>query len=188
MSIADLRDSQGLKLAVPEMPASLESPVVVAESQIPSRNRHRGAFVTALVLVVVVAVVFGFDLGGVRHRLVGEPSVPRIQSIAVLPLQNLSNDPEQEYFADGMTDQLITNLAQVSALKVISRTSAMQYKGTKKSLSEIARELHVDAVVEGTVMHSGDRVRITAQLIEASTDHHLSPATYDPDLQNVLST
>ncbi len=187
ISAVDLPDSLGLKLPVPEMPASLESPVVVAETQIPSRYGRRRVFVTALVLVVILAVVFGFDLGGVRHRLVGEPSVPRIQSIAVLPLENLSKDPEQEYFADGMTDELITNLAQISALRVISRTSAMQYKGTKKSLSEIARELHVDAVVEGTVMHSGDRVRITAQLIEASTDHHLWAASYDRDLQNVLS-
>ena len=187
ISAVDLPDSLGLKLPVPEMPASLESPVVVAESQIPSRYGRSRVFVTALVLVVILAVVFGFDLGGVRHRLVGEPSVPRIQSIAVLPLENLSKDPEQEYFADGMTDELITNLAQISALRVISRTSAMQYKGTKKSLSEIARELHVDAVVEGTVMHSGDRVRITAQLIEASTDHHLWAASYDRDLQNVLS-
>jgi TolB-like protein/Flp pilus assembly protein TadD len=104
-----------------------------------------------------------------------------------LPLENLSKDPEQEYFADGMTDQLITNLAQVSALRVISRTSAMQYKGTKKSLSEIARELHVDAVVEGTVIHAGDRVRISAQLIEASSDHHLWAASYERDLRNVLS-
>jgi TolB-like protein/DNA-binding winged helix-turn-helix (wHTH) protein/Tfp pilus assembly protein PilF len=187
ISAVDLPDSLGLKLPVPEMPASLESPVVVAETQIPSRYGRRRVFVTALVLVVILAVVFGFDLGGVRHRLVGAPSVPRIQSIAVLPLENLSKDPEQEYFADGMTDELITNLAQISALRVISRTSAMQYKGTKKSLSEIARELHVDAVVEGTVMHSGDRVRITAQLIEASTDHHLWAASYDRDLQNVLS-
>ncbi len=187
ISAVDLPDSLGLKLPVPEMPASLESPVVVAETQIPSRYGRRRVFMTALVLVVILAVVFGFDLGGVRHRLVREPSVPRIQSIAVLPLENLSKDPEQEYFADGMTDELITNLAQISALRVISRTSAMQYKGTKKSLSEIARELRVDAVVEGTVMHSGDRVRITAQLIEASTDHHLWAASYDRDLQNVLS-
>ena len=187
ISAVDLPDSLGLKLPVPEMPASLESPVVVAETQIPSRYGRRRVFVTALVLVVILAVVFGFDPGGVRHRLVGQPSVPRIQSIAVLPLENLSKDPEQEYFADGMTDELITNLAQISALRVISRTSAMQYKGTKKSLSEIARELRVDAVVEGTVMHSGDRVRITAQLIEASTDHHLWAASYDRDLQNVLS-
>jgi len=187
ISAVDLPDSLGLKLPVPEMPASLESPVVVAETQIPSRYGRRRVFMTALVLVVILAVVFGFDPGGVRHRLVGEPSVPRIQSIAVLPLENLSKDPEQEYFADGMTDELITNLAQISALRVISRTSAMQYKGTKKSLSEIARELRVDAVVEGTVMHSGDRVRITAQLIEASTDHHLWAASYDRDLRNVLS-
>jgi TolB-like protein/DNA-binding winged helix-turn-helix (wHTH) protein/tetratricopeptide (TPR) repeat protein len=187
ISAVDLPDSQGLKLAIPEMPASLEPLVVIAESQIPSRHRHRRVFVTALVLVVVLAVVFGFDLGGVRHRLGGEPSVPRIQSIAVLPLENLSKDPEQEYFVDGMTDELITNLAQISALKVISRTSAMQYKGTKKSLSEIARELHVDAVVEGTVMRAGDRVRISAQLIEAPTDHHLWAASYERDLRNVLS-
>jgi TolB-like protein/DNA-binding winged helix-turn-helix (wHTH) protein/Flp pilus assembly protein TadD len=182
-----LPDSQIRKLAVPEMPASIELPVVIAESQIPSRRRHRGVFVTAFVLGVVLAVVFGFDLGSVRHRLVGKPSVPRIQSIAVLPLENLSNDPEQEYFVDGMTDELITNLAQISTLRVISRTSAMHYKGTKKSLSDIARELHVDAVVEGTVMRAGDRVRISAQLIEASTDHHLWAASYDRDLRNVLS-
>ncbi len=115
ISAVDLPDSLGLKLPVPEMPASLESPVVVAETHIPSRYGRRRVFVTALVLVVILAVVFGFDLGGVRHRLVGEPSVPRIQSIAVLPLENLSKDPEQEYFADGMTDELITNLAQISA-------------------------------------------------------------------------
>jgi TolB-like protein/DNA-binding winged helix-turn-helix (wHTH) protein len=187
ISAVDLQDSLGLKLAVPEMPASLQSPVATVESRIPSRHLHRGVFVTALVLVVVVAVVFGFDLGRVRRRLVAEPSVSRIRSIAVLPLENLSKDTEQEYFADGMTDQLITNLAQVSALKVVSRTSAMRYKGTKKSLSEIARELHVDAVVEGTVMHAGDRVRISAQLIEASTDHHLWAASYDRDLRDVLS-
>lgn len=187
ISAVNQPDSQGLKLTVPAVSASLESPVVIAESQIPSPHRHRSVFVTALVLTVVLAVVFGFDLGGVRRRLVGEPRVSRIQSIAVLPLENLSQDPEQEYFADGMTDQLITNLAQVSALKVVSRTSAMRYKGTKKSLSEIARELHVDAVVEGTVMHADDRVRISAQLIEASTDHHLWAANYDRDLRDVLS-
>ena len=120
-------------------------------------------------------------------NLLGEPSSPKIQSLVVLPLENLSNDPEQEYFADGMTDQLITNLAQISALKIISRTSAMRYKGTKKSLPEIARELHVDVVVEGAVMWVGDRVRISAQLIEAPTDHHLWAASYERDLRDVLS-
>ena len=121
------------------------------------------------------------------QNLLGESSSPRIQSLVVLPLENLSNDPEQEYFADGMTDQLITNLAQISALKVISRTSAIRYKGTKKSLPEIARELHVDAVVEGAVMWVGGRVRISAQLIEAPTDYHLWAASYERDLRDVLS-
>src|SRR5260221_7827667 len=121
------------------------------------------------------------------QNLLGEWSSPRIQSLVVLPLENLSNDPEQEYFADGMTDQLITNLAQISALKVISRTSAIRYKGTKKSLPEIARELHVDAVVEGALMWVGGRVRISAQLIEAPTDYHLWAASYDRDLRDVLS-
>jgi TolB-like protein/Tfp pilus assembly protein PilF len=121
------------------------------------------------------------------QNLLGEWSSPRIQSLVVLPLENLSNDPEQEYFADGMTDQLITNLAQISALKVISRTSATRYKGTKKSLPEIARELHVDAVVEGAVMWVGGRVRISAQLIEAPTDYHLWAASYERDLRDVLS-
>ncbi len=121
------------------------------------------------------------------QNLLGEWNSPKIQSLVVLPLENLSNDPEQEYFADGMTDQLITNLAQISALKVISRTSAMRYKGTKKSLPEIARELHVDAVVEGAVMWVGGRVRISAQLIEAPTDYHLWAASYERDLRDVLS-
>src|SRR5882762_9485197 len=167
ISAVGLPDSQGLKSEVPEMPASLESPVVIAESQIPSRHRYRRVLVTALVLVVGLAVLFSFDLGGVRRRLLGEPSAPRIQSIAVLPLENLSKDPEQEYFADGMTDQLITNLSKVGQLQVISHTSVERYKGTKLPLPEIARELGVDAVVEGRVMRSGDRVRITAQLIDA---------------------
>jgi TolB-like protein/Tfp pilus assembly protein PilF len=121
------------------------------------------------------------------QTLLGEPSSPKIQSLVVLPLENLSKDPEEEYFTDGMTDQLITNLAQIGALRVISRTSAMRYKGTKKSLPEIARELHVDAVVEGAVMWVAGRVRISAQLIEAPTDHHLWAASYERDLRDVLS-
>src|SRR6476660_1807477 len=88
-----------------------------------------------------------------------------LHSIAVLPLDNFSGDPSQEYFVDGMTDELITNLAKVSSLRLISRTSVMRYKATKKSLPEIARELNVDGIVEGSVTRSGDKVRITAQLI-----------------------
>jgi serine/threonine protein kinase/tetratricopeptide (TPR) repeat protein len=111
----------------------------------------------------------------------------RLTSLAVLPLKNLSNDPEEEYFADGMTDVLIADLAQISALRVISRTSVMQLKGTKKSLAEIARQLNVDGVIEGSVLRSGDQVRITAELVDTSTDRHLWARTYDRKLGDVLT-
>lgn len=123
----------------------------------------------------------------VRARLLGRTGPPTIQSLAVLPLENLSGDPAQEYFADGMTEELITELSQLSALKVISRTSVMPYKKSSKSLPEIARELHVDAILEGSVLRSGDRVRITAQLIYARTDANLWARAYDHNLSDVLS-
>jgi TolB-like protein/DNA-binding winged helix-turn-helix (wHTH) protein/Tfp pilus assembly protein PilF len=116
----------------------------------------------------------------------GHPS-PVIRSLAVLPLENLSGDPAQDYFAEGMTDELITRLAQISALRVISRTSVMTYKSARKSLPEIARELNVDAVVEGSVSRSGERVRITAQLIQVPTDTHMWAQTYDENFQDTLS-
>jgi TolB-like protein/DNA-binding winged helix-turn-helix (wHTH) protein/Flp pilus assembly protein TadD len=112
---------------------------------------------------------------------------PGIRSLAVLPLESLSSDASQDYFADGMTDQLISDLAQISALRVISRTSVMSYKHARKPLPQIARELNVDAVVEGSVLRSGDRVRITAQLIEASTDKHLWSQSYEGELRDTLS-
>jgi len=136
--------------------------------------------------LVVLGVALGLNLGGVRERLLGT-SAPRIESIAVLPLENLSGDPEQEYFADGMTEALISDLAQISALRVISRTSVMQYKGARKPLPEIARELNVDAVVEGSVQRAGDRVKITAQLIHAPTDKHLWAQSYERELRDVLA-
>ena len=111
----------------------------------------------------------------------------RIRSIAVLPLLDLSYDAEQAYFADGMTEALITDLAKIGALKVISRTSAMRYKGVKKPLPEIARELGVDGIVEGSVLRTGDQVRITAQLIDATSDTHLWAESYDRDLKSILS-
>lgn len=120
-------------------------------------------------------------------RIFGASGASAIQSIAVLPLQNLSNDSAQEYFSDGMTDALITDLAQIGSLKVISRTSSMQYKQTKKSLSEIARELNVDGIVEGTVQRSGDRVRITAQLIKSADGFHLWSETYDRELKDIFA-
>jgi TolB-like protein/DNA-binding winged helix-turn-helix (wHTH) protein len=114
-------------------------------------------------------------------------AVPLIRSIAVLPLENLSTDPTQEYFSDGLTDALITDLAQIGSLKVISRTSSMQYKQTRKSLPEIARELNVDGIIEGTVQRSGDRVRITAQLVHGRSDKHLWAKSYERDLRDVLT-
>ena len=113
--------------------------------------------------------------------------LPAIRSVAVLPLENLSGAPEQEYFADGLTESLITALAKIPGLRVISRTSIMQYKHAPKTLPQIARELSVDAIVEGSVRRDGDRVRITAELIEARTDQHLWTETYDRDLSDILS-
>jgi TolB-like protein/DNA-binding winged helix-turn-helix (wHTH) protein/Flp pilus assembly protein TadD len=112
---------------------------------------------------------------------------PVIRSLAVLPLENLSHDPSQDYFSDGMTDELITDLGQLSGLRVISRTSVMTYKGARKSLPQIARELNVDTVVEGTVLRSGDQVRITAQLIEAPADKHLWAQSYEGDVRQTLA-
>jgi TolB-like protein/DNA-binding winged helix-turn-helix (wHTH) protein/Tfp pilus assembly protein PilF len=112
---------------------------------------------------------------------------PVIRSLAVLPLESLSSDASQDYFADGMTDELISDLGQISALRVISRTSAMTYKHARKPLPQIARELNVDAIVEGTVLRSGDQVRITAQLIEASTDKHLWSQSYEGELRDTLA-
>jgi len=111
----------------------------------------------------------------------------QIESLVVLPLENLSRDPEQEYFADGLTEALINNLAQIAALQVISRTTAMRYKKTDKTLPQIARELKVDAIIEGTVLRSGERVRISVQLINAQTDTHLWAQNYDRDLRDILA-
>ncbi|HEY3123969.1 MAG TPA: protein kinase [Thermoanaerobaculia bacterium] len=138
-------------------------------------------------LLILLAALVAVNVGGLRERLFGRGKPARIQSLAVLPLENLSRDPEQEYFADGMTEELIADLGKIRALRVISRTSAMRYKGTKKSLPEIARELDVDALVEGSVLRSGDRVRITTQLIHAATDRHLWSESYERDLRDVLA-
>ncbi len=140
-----------------------------------------GGLVTA-----ALAILLALNVGGLRDRLGGAPTVPTIRSLAVLPLENLSKDTEQEYFADGMTEALTTELAQISSLKVISRTSVMQYKGTKKPLPQIARELAVDAVIEGAVQRSGDKVGITVQLIHAPSDRHLWAKSYERGLRDVL--
>jgi serine/threonine protein kinase/TolB-like protein/Flp pilus assembly protein TadD len=133
--------------------------------------------------LAAAAILLAIGVG--VYLLVGRGEV--IDSIAVLPLANFSGDPEQEYFADGMTEAVITELGKIGALRVISRTSVMQYKGARTPLPEIARALKVDAVVEGSVLRFGDRVRITAQLIEAATDRHLWSESYERDLRDVLT-
>lgn len=139
--------------------------------------------------VSVLVVVIGANFRSWRPRLTsaenGAP--PQVKSIAVLPLVNLSNDSEQQFFADGMTDELITNLARISSLRVISRTSAMAYLGTRKPAAQIARELGVDALVEGSVARAGSKVRITAQLIHAASDRHLWAQSYDRELSDALT-
>jgi TolB-like protein/Tfp pilus assembly protein PilF len=142
-------------------------------------SRQKVAALVTIVAVISAALI----IGGVFF---GHSPNQAISSIAVLPLENLSRDPEQDYFADGMTEELIAELSKVGALRVISRTSIMQYKGVHKALPQIARELNVDAVVEGSVLRSGDRVRITAQLIYAASDQHLWADSYERDLSDVL--
>lgn len=138
-------------------------------------------------LATLLVVFVGLNFDGLRQRLLRTNAATKVQSIAVLPLENLSGDPAQEYFADGMTEALITDLGKIGQLRVISRTSVMKYKGTKKSLREIAGELQVDALVEGTVARSGDRVRITANLVQASPERHLWADSYERDIRDVLA-
>lgn len=156
-------------------------------TRIEARGSRGSRIIVLLVVSATMLVVTGFSLGGVWRRLFGTSAIPQIRSIAVLPLENLSGDPGQEYFSDGMTDALITDLAQVRSLKVISRTSSMQYKSTKKSLPVIARELNVDGIIEGTVQRSGDRVRITAQLIHGPTDKHIWANSYERETRDVFA-
>ena len=166
--------------------AQVEEPVLLPatgiraepESFPPVMFRRRLLWIASGLAVVLIAAT-GY------YRLTS--SSPRIDSIAVLPLENLSGNPAQEYFSDGMTDELISEIAQIASLRVISRTSTMRYKGgARKSLPEIARELHVDAILEGTVAQSGQRVRITAQLIRASDDRHLLSEQYERELTDIL--
>lgn len=166
-----------------------ETPSPVAQRSKPGlfdRKSNVGVAV-AVAAVAFVTALLGFNVGGLRQRVFATSAPARIQSLAVLPLANLSGDPAQDYFADGITEALTTDLGQISALTVISRTSAMHFKGTNKKLPEIGRELHVDAVVEGSVERAGDRVRITAQLIELPSDRHLWAKTYERDLRDVLA-
>ena len=137
----------------------------------------------SLALLVIIAIAF--NAGGWRDRLLVRPSAAEITSIAVLPLENLTGDPQQEYLVDGITEELITELGKISALRVISRTSAMAFKGSKRPLPEIARQLGVDAVLEGAVTRNGDRVRISARVIHCSQERTLWSESYERNLQDI---
>jgi len=176
---------------VPEVAASGtedRAPLEVAgKAARPKRLRWRHPWKSlGLVLVLVLLVLMGGIFRWRSRRPANVLSSSPVRSLAVLPLENLSSD-SQDYFADGMTDELITDLAQISALRVISRTSVMPYKGVRKPLPQIARELNVDAVVEGTVLRSGKQVRITAQLIQAPADQHLWAQSYEGDVRDTLA-
>jgi len=164
---------------------SKEASSIVAEPKRASRRTLQLSLGGALGIAILLGAVVSF--WKIWPRFSNSGATPKIHSIAVLPLQNLSADSAQEYFSDGLTDALITDLAQTGSLKVISRTSSMQYKQTRKSLPEIARELNVDGIVEGTVQRSGDRVRITAQLIEGSADKHVWANSYERDIRDVFA-
>jgi TolB-like protein/DNA-binding winged helix-turn-helix (wHTH) protein len=162
-------------------------PDALQPQQVQSPRRRWALLLACAVLTVLAAVLFVEDAGGLRSRLLSRaPTQPQVHSLAVLPLTNLSGDPQQEYFSDGMTEVLTDDLSRIGTLRVVSRTSAMRYKATKKSLAEIARELNVDGVIEGSVLRAGNRVRVTAELIDARTDQHLWGQTYERDLGDVL--
>jgi len=171
--IAEVRE---LTPAQPPSPGALES--------VRPRRRFRRLAFAVVGLVVLLAVLISTPSVWKRFRGSGPET---IQSLAVLPLRNLSGDPAQDYFAEGMTEALITDLARIPGLKVISRTSIMQYKDSHKRLPQIARELGVDGVVEGSVLRSGDRVRITAQLVRGATDRHIWAASYERDVRDLVT-
>ena len=154
---------------------------------VPARLRAvRWAGIGGVAALVLGAMLIGFNAGNWRERIFGGSRKP-IQSVAILPLANLSGDPEQDYFADGTTEALINELGKIRALRVISRQSMMQYKGTKKSVPQIAHELNVEAIVEGSVVRAEDRVRISVQLIDGRTDRHLWADSYHRELRGILA-
>jgi TolB-like protein/DNA-binding winged helix-turn-helix (wHTH) protein/Tfp pilus assembly protein PilF len=153
----------------------------------PTKLNVPWALTGSLALALIAALLLGFNADKLRTRIFAKSRSLEIRSIAVLPLENLSKDLNQDYFSDGITDALTTELAQIGSLRVISRTSAMHFRGTHETLPEIGRELNVDAVVEGSITRSENRVRITAQLIDAPSDRHLWAKSYERDLKDVLA-
>ena len=170
-------------------PVSQDPPEVPA-TPIPEKDagpRFRLWMSVSFAALAVTIVMLG-RVGAARNWISNRSHLTtQISALAVIPLENLSGDPDEEYFADGMTDELITDLAKTSSVRITSRTSVMQYKGTRKNVHDIGRELNVDVVVEGTVTRTGDRVRITAQLIQVATDMHLWAESYDRNVSEILN-
>ena len=158
-----------------------------AESATTGRRRRAAWWAVAGLVLLGVGVGLGLNVARVHDRLLGRPAAVEVTSIAVLPLKNLSADPHQDFFADGMTEALVTELGKISAPRVVSYRSAIRYRQTAKPLSEIARELKVDALLEGAVLRSGDRVRITAKLVAAEPERHLWAETYEFDSRDILA-
>lgn len=177
------RDNVNAPVADEEQKISPLSPAVTPLGRLSFR---RWPFVLGGMLLIS-ALLLGWNAGRLRERMFATANPVRIQSLAVLPLDNLSGDASQNYFAEGMTDALTTDLAKIGALRVISRQSVMQYSGTQKPLPEIGRELSVDAVLTGSVMRSGERVRIAVQLVHAATGRNLWADSYERDLLDVLT-
>jgi len=165
----------------PEPPSGLSQPPSAQSA--PFRFRPR-AWTSSIALLAALALALTLAIKARRAPVVPLAS---IRSIAVLPFENLSGDSSQNYIADGMTDELTTDLAKIGYLRVISRTSAMHFKGATQTLPQIAAQLNVDAVVEGTVALSGQQIRVTAQLIEARDDHHLWAQSYQRDVRDILT-
>jgi TolB-like protein/DNA-binding winged helix-turn-helix (wHTH) protein/Tfp pilus assembly protein PilF len=184
--LAEVKVAHGIPVhseeVAPLHPSTGTRPSLPLESD--TRENHSPSLAWKILVPAVLVLISVFAAW--KFHFKNSPS-PSIRSLAVLPLESLSADASQDYFADGMTDELITDLSQISALRVISRTSVMPYKHAGKPLPQIARELDVDAVVEGTVLRSGDRVRITAQLIQANADKHLWAASYEGDVRDTLA-
>ena len=191
MSARDLGDKRLKNVSRPVRVYALASEPAVGHAAPTGGGKHRAAIAAGVGVLVLAALIY---LGVIRKSAAPSPvaqvvAAPHaIRSIAVLPLDNYSGDPNQDYFADGMTDELTTDLASISALRVISRGSVMQYKGPHRPPTPaIAKALNVDAVIEGSVIREGDRIRITAQLIDAPADKHLWAKSYERDSRNALA-
>lgn len=176
-------------MVIPQPAATSQPSVAAPIAASPKRSPLRAGRIALFTVLLAVAALSLWLLNTRFARSTSVNAIPSSsnKSVVVLPFENLSGDKGQQYFTDGMTDELIAHLAKIRSLRVISRTSAMGYKGTHKTLSEIARDLNVDAVVEGTVLRSGDRVRITAELVQASSDRHLWADTYESPIGDVLT-